>query len=283
MLDWPRVSDGLGPTTREPHRPRIGAARSPSAAVPPRGPAMRGWSDRPARSAVRLGRGRSRRRMTTLPAGQRRDSRTPRLGDRAIDREGPLARPGRGPRPSPGRPRPPARASRPTAVGRGATAETTRGRKVLGRSLTIRQAAIESRSIARMNREAARAHLRRASVKCQGTFRRRRPAARANEADCRSRNVDPSDDRECRRREVVAGGSAVAARRGAGRGGAWSRGPWPSSLATASGPGRRGQAPKGTGGMPRRRRQAGRGRLRKARGRGRTPVDPEVPRCDPGN
>ena len=63
---------------------------------------------------------------------------------------------------------------------------------------------------------------------------------------------------------------------------------WPmSGTVTAversmSGPGRRGQAPKGTGGMPRRRRQCGRGRLRNARGSGRTRVDPEMPTTQPG-
>ncbi len=50
-----------------------------------------------------------------------------------------------------------------------------------------------------------------------------------------------------------------------------------------SGPGRRGQVPKGTGGMPRRHQQGRRGRLRNARGSGPTRVDPGMPAQDPGN
>ena len=42
-------------------------------------------------------------------------------------------------------------------------------------------------------------------------------------------------------------------------------------------PDRRGQAPKGTGGMPRRHQGYGRGRLRKVRGSCRTSVDPGMP------
>jgi len=41
--------------------------------------------------------------------------------------------------------------------------------------------------------------------------------------------------------------------------------------------GRRGQVPKGTGGMPRRHQQSGRGRLRNARGSCPTSVDPAMP------
>ena len=47
--------------------------------------------------------------------------------------------------------------------------------------------------------------------------------------------------------------------------------------ARARRPDRRGQAPKGTGGMPRRHQQYGRGRLRKVRGSCRTSVDPGMP------
>ena len=43
------------------------------------------------------------------------------------------------------------------------------------------------------------------------------------------------------------------------------------------GPGRRGQALKGTGGMPRRHQEFGRGRLRKVRGSCPTSVEPGIP------
>ena len=48
-------------------------------------------------------------------------------------------------------------------------------------------------------------------------------------------------------------------------------------------PDRRGQAPKGTGGMPRRHQQCRRGRLRYVRGSCPTNVDPGMPAQDPGN
>jgi hypothetical protein len=51
----------------------------------------------------------------------------------------------------------------------------------------------------------------------------------------------------------------------------------PSRRARARRPDRRGQAPKGTGGMPRRHQEYGRGRLRKVRGSCRTSVDPGMP------
>ena len=50
-----------------------------------------------------------------------------------------------------------------------------------------------------------------------------------------------------------------------------------AAVGTARRPDRRGQAPKGTGGMPRRHQQYGRGRLRKVRGSCPTSVDPGMP------
>jgi hypothetical protein len=51
----------------------------------------------------------------------------------------------------------------------------------------------------------------------------------------------------------------------------------PSGRGSEAASGRRGQAPKGTGGMPRRHQQSGRGRLRNARGSCPTSVDPAMP------
>ena len=61
-------------------------------------------------------------------------------------------------------------------------------------------------------------------------------------------------------------------------------GPWSSfGGAGVPGPGRRGQAPKGTGGMPRRHQECRRGRLRNVRGSCPTSVEPGIPESDPGN
>src|SRR5438552_3414012 len=71
------------------------------------------------------------------------------------------------------------------------------------------------------------------------------------------------------------GGRRVARR--SGRGTERGREPVAPSAAAMRGPDRRGQAPKGTGGMPRRHQQFGRGRLRKVRGSCPTSVEPGIP------
>ena len=183
------------------------------------------------------------------------------------------------------RPRPPVRTSSlgPRDPSRGlvgsASADRPEGRQVLGRSVTTRQVAIGSPPIASIEQNRERSTR---SVATVGSAFFRRPAAELRAI------VDPSDEL-----------GAVPTPRGR-RGGLWptsqttwgraAGSAWPLSgtvyrrraINSMSGPGRRGQAPKGTGGMPRRRRQCGRGRLRNARGSGRTRVDPEMPTMQPG-
>ena len=54
------------------------------------------------------------------------------------------------------------------------------------------------------------------------------------------------------------------------------------AMGRAATPDRRGHGPKGTGGMPRRHQDSGRGRLRYVRGSGPTRIDPGMPAERPG-
>ena len=114
---------------------------------------------------------------------------------------------------------------------------------------------------------------RRGRLSCSLTIRSFVTLSKCGSGTIISTNVDPSEGNRYRRRSPRRETPRPPAQDPTPASDRAIR-PSPAGRAT---PGRRGQVPKGTGGMPRRHQKCGRGRLRYVRGSGPTRVDPGMP------